>query len=501
MYFEKQLSVCNGLWQKSSVLALLGVLALTGCGSSSSSSDNTGNLRFYNLSPNSPAIYLTIDEDLSDDDEDAFENTYSSINFTEISTSAVVDTEDYFYEVAFQDEDSKYREDLEIILEGSISIEEDTTQLMVLSDDINSPEITVYAIPTIDYSDEEDVFNLRVLNMHNSDDVAHVYFSKNDETFNEAVLVSQLAYKTLSDTQQFEQDSYVFYLTDINTNEVLYQSDDISFEFLSEYIMVIRTNTATGDSPYILDQISNANIIEYADVNTESHMRGFNAIISHDLLPAYQGNITFTLDSVTNSTSSQSFTFGEFSETLIQENSDYSLDVTIAETGENILTNHLLTLPENSDKTVFFYLTETAVDDDNDGDVDENNDGEIDEIEITVNSLVIENSTDDSIYDHEMTLVNLVDSDDFNFVRFYFVRSNELIDTTPYDELVSFGSPEQLTLLNNTYKVYIVAEDGSSDIILHTFELILDENSKAQFIVLQADNTTSSGYRVSIADQ
>ena len=31
---------------------------------------------------------------------------------------------------------------------------------------------------------------------------------------------------------------------------------------------------------------------------------------------------------------------------------------------------------------------------------------------------------------------------------FYFVRSNEMIDSTPYQQLVSFGQSAQTTLLN-----------------------------------------------------
>lgn len=489
-------------WQRSNMIALLGALTLVGCDSSSSSGDdNTGSLRFYNISQNSPAIYLTVDEDLSDEDDDAFEKTYTGVEFTEISGSTDIDVGDYAYEIAFQDDDSTVRDDLNILLEGTFTIEEDTMQLVVLDGDISASQLSIFTIEDIDddNDDDEDLFNLRVLNMSDGDNAVNLYFSKDDETFNEAVLLSQVSYQELADNQKFEQDSYIFYIAD-DSNEILYQSDEISFEYALQYVMVIRDNTAEGTSPYILDKISNSTAVEYIDVNTESHIRAFNAIVPHDLLPEYQGNIILSLDSVDDSTTTESFAFGEFSESLVQSNDDYSLDVVIAETGEKIVTNHLLTLPENSIKTVFFYLTEEAVDDDSDGDIDEDNDGEIDEIEITVNSLVLENNVNDSIYDHQLTLVNLLDSDDFDFVRFYFVRSNEMIDSTPYQQLVSFGQSAQTTLLNNTYSVYVVAEDGSSEIILHSFEMTLDAESNEQFLILQADSASASGYRVNISE-
>ena len=43
------------------------------------------------------------------------------------------------------------------------------------------------------------------------------------------------------------------------------------------------------------------------------------------------------------------------------------------------MANRLLSLPQNTNKTLFLYWTEEEVDDDNDGIVDENSDGELDQ--------------------------------------------------------------------------------------------------------------------------
>jgi len=504
MYLKKQFGIKSKVWQKPSALILLSALFLAGCGSSDD--DGTGSLRFYNLSTNAPAMYLTIDEDLDDEDDDAFERTYTGIEFTELSASTDLDTDNYFYEIAFQDEDDTSRDDLEILLEGSIRIEEDSTQLFVLSSDIHSPELIIYNIPDIDDDEadddsDDDLFNLRVLNMYTGDDVVSLYFSKDDETFNEAVLIGQYNYQELSDNQKFDQEDYIFYIVDNASSEVVFQSDEIDFPYAAKYVVVIRDNTATGNSPYLLDLISSSSVTEYIDVHTESNIRAYNAIIAHDLIPDYQGNIAVNLESIDYSADTETIALGEFSEVLVQENDDYSIDVTIPETGENLVTNHLLTLSENSDKTVFFYLTETDVDDDGDGDVDEDNDGEVDEVEVNINTLIVENKNEESIYSHQMTMVNLVDNDDFSNVVFYYVRSNELIDSTPYAQLVPYTEATDITLLNNTYTAFVVADIDSSEVILHSFELVLNEESNAQFLILEADETTASGYRLTIEEQ
>ena len=271
MYFEKQFGIDRKFWQKPSLYFFLSTMLLVGCGGSSGDDEeSTGNLRLYNVSQNSPIIYLTIDQDLTDEDDDAYESTYTGVGFTEIGSIISVNTGDYFYEIAYQDDESKDRDSLALILEGSMSIDQDITKFMVLNDDIHSPKVNIYEIPLIDddTDSEDDLFNLRILNMHPSADVANIYFSKSDETINEAQLIGQFVHEELSDNQKLAQDSYIFYIVDAVTDDVVYQSEEITFSYPIQYIMAMRENTATGSSPYLLDKISNSTVVEYIDVES-----------------------------------------------------------------------------------------------------------------------------------------------------------------------------------------------------------------------------------------
>ncbi|XPF92590.1 hypothetical protein ACM9HF_11125 [Colwellia sp. RE-S-Sl-9] len=502
MNIEKSFNLSVRSWFHSVSIVFISVILLSACGSSDEE-DTIGNLRFYNLSANSPAIYLTIDEDLTDEDEDAYEKTYSGVSFKSLSGISSVDTGNYAYEIAFQNDDGKSRDDLEILLEGNVNIIEESTKLLVLNGDVNAPELLSYDVAVIDDEDDidDDLFNIQVLNMFESDKDISMYFSKDDETFNEAVLVGQVSYKALLDNQKFDQDSYIMYLVDTDTNEVVFESDEIDFAFPSQYILSIRKSTTDNGSPYVVDLISNSSITEYIDVNTQSTFKAFNAIKTHDLLPDYQGDLIFHIENLTHSATINSFSYGTFSEELVQENGDYSISLTTPETNSVIIENHLLTLPENSDKTVFFYLQETNVDDDGDGDVDENNDGIVDEVEVSIHSLAINNTNVSNIYDHKITTINFIESDDFSFVKVYFVRNNEMISSTPNSQLVSYGLSGSITLLNNTYTVYVVAQDDTSELILTSFEVVLNEDSKPQFLVLENDDSTPSGYRATFAEQ
>lgn len=492
-------------------IATLSLTMLMGCGSDSSSSSDTGYINLYNVSANSPAIFFTIDEDLEEDEDDEIEITYPSVSFEDSSGVYDVEKNDYFFELAWQEDDSYDRDDLTIIHEDTIEIKDDEVTFVVIAEDIANPVVLTYNIEIIDDDDDEDddLFNLRVLNMHTESGGIDIYMSESDETFNEAELVGGYSYQELSDNMKFDQDEYVFYITKSGEEDVLYKSDDIDFPYSSQYVMSVRENLETEDATFVMDKIALTSITKYPDATASAEFKVFNSISDHecdhkhtvDLLANYTGAVDFYLDELTDTPAVSALENGSFSEELAVEKNDYNLILTVAGSEEIILQNHILTLPENSNKTIFFYLNEEDVDHDGDGDVDEDGDGIVDEVEMKISSLAVNNSTSTGIYDHEIKMVNLIDDDDFSYVKFYFVRNDDLIETTPYSQTASFASSSSINLVNNTYKVYVIATDDGSEIMLTTQELILDEDSNELFLIIEEDETSVTGYTMTKLDQ
>ena len=485
----------SSLILKALLLPCIILTALSGCGSDDDGENKTGYIKLYNASANAPGIFLTVDEDLDDDDVDEVEKTYSSVSYSQSSGNYELEAQQYFIELAWQDEDSRNRDDLEVVYESQINVVKDEIQFIVLAEDILTPKVLTYSIPVIDDEDDldDDLFNLRFLNMHPLIDSIDIYQSKSDETFNEAQLLGQYQYTELSDNQKLAQDEYVFYITKAGSNEVLYKSHEVSYIYAAQYVMVIRENPGVSSSPFVLDRISNSNIVEYPNDGAQAQFRVFNAIKQHPLLPDYQGIFDAYLNSFDQSAEVNSLNFGHFSDAIITDKGDYSIVLTLPDSAQPILKNHLLTLEENTDKTVFFYLTEENVDDDDDGDVDE--------VEITVHSLVVNNSTRQGVYDHGIQIVNFVDDDDFSVITFYFVRSDEIIDTATNKKSVAYANHQSIILRNNTYTIYAVAKDNSSDILLATSQLIFDENSQELFLLLEQDIYSATGYKLSMTEQ
>jgi hypothetical protein len=481
------------------ILTSVTLLSLAGCDSSDDDGDSVGYFQIYNASPTAPAIYLTVDQE---DDDSYDETTHTGVEYTSISSRLTYETDTYDIELAWKDEDY----DLDVIHESQLTIQKNYIKFIVVSEDIKAANIQVFDIAVRDDDEisedsDDDLFNIRFLNMHEESNSIDIYMSESDETFNEAELVGQTVYGELSDSQKMDEDSYIFYVTYAGSEEILFTSTDISFPYSSEYLIAVRENKGAGNSPFVIDVITTSSISEYADVDSEAAFRIFNGITEHELLPSYTGLIDLHVDGIDDSAEVSSLAFNEFSEKINTDFGDYSVSLVSSDDNSPIIENHLLTLNENSDKTIFFYLTEDNVDDDGDGNVDEDGDGIVDEIEISINSLVVNNSQNESIYTHQINVVNLIDSDDFSTVNVYFVRSNEIIGNAENSVGASYIVPNSITLINNTYTVYVVSTIKSSEVIISASELILDEDSKDQFLILETDADSATGYKASFTNQ
>lgn len=488
-------------------LVLLTV-AITACGGSGDDDDEPGFIKLYNASPNAPEIFMTLDEDLDNDNDDEFEQTFSSVGYAEALREVEVPSRSYIIELAWQDEDSQLRNDLEIVFDGTVSVPAETIVMYVITESFPNPVFTELSIPVIDDDNDtdDDLFNLRFLNLHPDYPNIDIYMSKSDETINEAQLKGTFGYLGLSDNSKLEEDQYTFYITDAGNSEVLFTSVEVSYPFSNQYILAVRPNSGAGETPFVIDNIGRTSNQEYQASNAQSEFKIYNGIQINDLLPNYTGNIAvssamplFPEQSFMQLTSS--LAVGEFSDEFVVENGDYQVTVQISDSDTFLLQNQLVSLPANTQRTLFYYVNESSVDEDGDGDIDENGDGIIDATEAVIQTLVVDNSNQERLYDHEIEIINLVDSDEFSSVSFYFVQSDESIETADNRAIVGLASPRSLVLRNNTYEVYAIANIDSRDTILDSQLLTLDESSAEQFLIFEEDANSPTGHSMRFIDQ
>jgi hypothetical protein len=487
------------------LMLILGVSmgVLSAC-SSDDDDESIGYVKFYNASPNAPGIFLTVDENLDDDDDDEVEITYSAVDYTEVSGNNALDKDTYFIELAWQDEESSDRSDLEIVYEDSVTIRTDEISFIALTGDVRNPEVLRFDIDVIDdeEDDDDDLFNIRLLNIHAEIQSVDLYVSKDNETFNVAEFLATVNYQTLSDHIKLDHDQYFFYITLPGSTDVIYTSVDVSYTTVTQYVVVLRDNTGVGSSDFSIDSIGTNGITELQDVDSEAEFGFYNAISENDYLPDYQGAIDIDVKIGDDSeVKIDNLTKGEFSVSTITSNGDYAFDVINTDTEELYISDALLSLQENADNTIFLYGRKDAIDEDNDGVTDENEDGIVDDYEIVIKSLTLTKSSSASIYSHGIQVVNLADSEEFSRVTFYFVLNDEIIATA--DNLLSVlqENSGSLTLLNNTYDVYAVATIDGTETVLDSLGLVLDETSQEQYLIFEQDIYASSGYQMLLVNQ
>ena len=280
--------------------------------------------------------------------------------------------------------------------------------------------------------------------------------SEDNETFNEAEFVSTVELNSLTDNIKVEQDQYIFYITEPGGSEPIFTSEDISYSVVSQYVVALRDNVGVGSSPFTIDSIGTNSVTELNDVDSEASFGFYNGIAT---------NI-----------------YNADNDTLF-------------------IHDALLSLEENADNMVFIYAKTDAIDDDEDDIIDENEDGIVDDYESIIKSITITKSTSSSIYSHGIKVVNLSDSDDFSRVKFYFVESDEVISTADNTLSVLQESNSSISLINNTYSVYAIATIEDTDIIMDSFQLTLDEDSVEQFLIFEADDSSSTGFRMTLVNQ
>ncbi len=487
------------------LLVTLSITGLAACGSDDSE-DSDGYIKLYNASPNAPAIYLTVDEDVDADPDDEVEITYSSVRFGESTTNKQIPANTYTVELAWQEEDSTARADLTLLSQEDVRIAGDNIHFVVFAGDIRAPQILSYEIPVIDDDEDDDLdlFNLRVLNITNEGETYDIYLSDSDETFNEAQLIGSFSPEELSENQKFEQSQYVFYATLAGETEVVYQSSEVTFIYTTQYVLSVRDNTGVGSAPIVLDLISGNTTTNLPDDDSEARVRFFNGMQASDLLPDYSGSVNIYASAASTDPEITDLSSNQFSVSLNKDNGDFSVRLVDASTNDKMFSNQLLSLPENTFKTIFYYIQEEAVDEDGDGNVDENDDGVVDAYKPILRTLESVNTDGSSIFEHQIKVVNLVDSQDFTRIKVYFVKSDEIISTAESNASVVFGNQQTLYLRNNTYQVFAVAEIDGTDIILTQDDLILDEDSDSLFLILtedaQVDNEVNMQWELQTQD-
>lgn len=472
----------NAKHSKAALLAALLITGVSGCSDDDDEATPTGYLKLYNVSSNSPAVYLTIDD-----------NDYTSIDFGESAGLYEINTGSYEFELSYKEDEDDFTLINENDDSATLTIGDGVVDLVVVSGSIEAPVITTFEYADENPDEDTDEFALRLLNTH--DDSVGVYISADDETFAEAELLATLSTLTLSDSLYQTTDSYKFYISSDGGATADYESESIYFPYTTQYVITVRENTGPGDSPYTIDRLSKSiGAVEYSDVESVAEVRVYNGLSQHADLASYadQLDLDVIADGVTTNIAT-ALNKGEFSSTLTLDANDYALYLTATGDSDYLTENNrFFNLEKNSDKTVFLYTDEV-----NNYTSDGDNDDTTYEVEAVVRTLVESNSNNISLLDHTIKVINFVD--DFPLLGIYFVKSDESFEDATTSLTSSFANTKTVTVSNNTYDILIIASSNDETVRLDSVTYTFDETTGDQFMIIEEDDASTSGYKVTFA--
>ena len=448
-----------------SICIPLSLVFLTACGSSSDDEEAVfadSYLQFYNGSANSAATTM------GEVDGSALASAVYG------DTTSLITTESGEMELEFYRTDA---DDQEILLEElAVTLSEGEKVLLVLSGDYESPSINEYRFEREDLEDHFRLFSTSVITDQGSYDL---YMSEAGTPFSAANLLGTIDYQSFSemdywdtdtDSDDFDEGDYVLYLTEPGASESFFESATISFNFDTEYVLVLRATTGVIQNNIEMDLIINSSTVSsYADVDASAQYRVYNSIdLGESVSLSLDGN-----DGITKEIEVSSNVLSEFE---VVDFGDYRLSAASKEDETINFNNRLVTLNQGESKAFVLYQDENAV----------------------LSSLSFDESTLPQVFDHQIQIANLVP--DFLDIDLYFVRNDETIETAEYHiSSLDFAESRSLTLPSGYYELIAVYDDNTDTQELLDRTELVGINEEANYIItVEKTGNSATGYKISL---
>ena len=445
-------------------LALVMTSVLSACGGSSDSGSEDfpdAYIQFYNVSPNSAATSLVID------DETRSSSTYGD-------TTALYAYESGDYEVELTWEDSDGQESV-IYEDEAFNLRDGQKTLLIMGGDFSDPDILEF---TFDRSDDlEDEFYLYGMSGINDGATYDLYIGDAGAPFTSANFIAntnylqpeQMSYWAPDDDEfAWPTGDYVLFLTEPGSQEVIFASQDVAFDFESDYFISIRNTSGANTENVVVDIILNSsNTTAEQDITATAQYRVYSALSE-----------SLTVDvAVSDGEEETSITVdgGTLSDFTAVNFGDYQISATSSDTDLSF-TGRLLTLNQGDSKTVIIF----------------------DDPELGLTSLTMEDSTLPQSVQHEIAVANLLP--EFDNLDIYFVRDDETIETAENRMTgLDYAESRDITIPNDFYSVVVVFEDNLGiESLLYRSEVI-DFNNEAVYIVTIEPDADTGGYKANVS--
>jgi hypothetical protein len=439
------------------IIPITSLFVLTACGSSSSEGNDTypsSYLQFYNGSSNSATTTITLT------DSDELETTLGTAAFGDATSLTTVATESYDLAFTYTDNSG----DVQTVLEDQVSMLTSQKTVLFMVDNYEAPQVLNLSFLRDDELDDQ--FKIYFANLLAENKSMDLYISSSTEDFDDADFVATVGQHAFSQAITFDTGSYILYLTDSGSKDVVLQSPVYAFSYETEYILALRDNAGPLKRKIALDVIGNTTTVyPLEDVNSNAQFRVYNSLNDLDPAQIYAGGTpVFTDVSADTLTSYVEIPHGDYRVTLT------------ANEGSSQIPNGLLTLNQGQSKSLVFYRDEKD--------------------QPTV--LAVTDSATPQVYDFVFNVVNVVP--DFDNVSIYFVPPGKTMETTAYYiSSINDATSASITLPLDSYTILLVRKDlnNNKTLLAQTDEIEFIQGS-SYLLVAEKDPDTETGYKISL---
>lgn len=435
---------------------------LTACGGSSDDGSDSfpdAYIQFYNASPNSASTLLTVDGD-----------DISSSSFGDTTALYSLEGGDYDVELNWEDADGQEV----MISEQNMNLRSGYKTLLIMAGDFDSPDIVEFSFQRSELEDEFYLYGMSGISDGGSYDL---YIGDAGAPFSSANFISNINYlqteqltywDNVDDQFAFPTGDYVLFLTEPGSDQVLFESQEVSFSFASDYFISVRNTSGANTDNLVVDIILNStNITAQQDITATAQFRVYNAL--NDGVPLdvtiSDGVDEFSISSVG----------GELSEFTSVEFGDYQISASTSD-GEFNFNDRLMTLNQGDSKTIVIF----------------------EDPDLGLTSLNMDDSTLPQSFQHQVAVANLLP--EFNDVDIYFVRNDETIETAQYSVTgLDYADNRNVTVPNDYYSVVVVHEDNLGIESLLYRSDVIDFTIDAVYIVTVEPDPETGAYRARVS--
>lgn len=425
------------------LMAASSLLALVGCGGSSSSDIASDSfVQFYHAAPNAASTRLTVGD-----------TTIGSATFADVSSLTTVPAANYT--ISFEETATERQ-----LLSQDLDLVAGDKTLFIMTETDQQYDTLSVSFKRDDSLDKE--FNLYVVNLSQQAEL-DVYLSAENETFAQAELLESLSFQAISSATTKATANYNLYLTAAGQTSPLFTGKSLNLTYSSTYVIILRDQFGPIPNQLVADVILNSSTVTtFKDQDALAQFRLFNSL-DQEVQLAVDNQPALSIQP------------GENSAYHRLNKGDYSVNISTID-NQPLVTSSLLSLAPGDSKAVLLY----------------NN------AQQTPQIMALAEATKPQLQSHDLNVVNVVAAQDK--LQFYFVRQDETIADARYAvKNLGFEQQQSLVLPKDNYDIALVsiAENGSA-ILLDRLISQQFESGKHYLLLAEQDDAAATGYKLTL---